>query len=316
MPKVSSPYLVRDENELAVPGVHTYNRTRRATPAQVRRFQLRGIRLALLVLGLAGTGYYAYTVADESVYQAYENWSFDAQIGGRSQVTFADYLRERTPFGKLLGATETTVRPALRPALTMALRPPHGSILGRVSVDRLGISAMVREGVDAGTLSKAVGHVPATALPGQLGNFAIAAHRDTLFRALRNVRVGDRVTFQSALATYTYQVIALQIVRPSDVSVLRTDGGPRLLQAIHSRPAKLLTMITCYPFNYVGSAPQRFIVQAAAIDPVLAPARSAATAAPSLRTRGRRRAVALVLSTRTQMKPQKHGFWHKLFSLG
>jgi sortase A len=108
-----------------------------------------------------------------------------------------------------------------------------------------------------------VGHIPSTSLPGQDGNFAIAAHRDTLFRALKDIQTGDLVTFQSAAGSYTYRVAATKIVTPSDVSVLRSDGGGLIPVKAGSQGAdKLLTMITCYPFYYVGSAPKRFIVEA------------------------------------------------------
>jgi sortase A len=123
--------------------------------------------------------------------------------------------------------------------------------MGRVEIPRLNLSAIVRQGVQQSTLSHAVGHVPSTQGPGAVGNFAIAAHRDTLFRALKDIKAGDTVTFQSTGGTFDYQVISTEIVKPTDVSVLRPDGSQ-----------KLLTMITCYPFYYVGSAPQRFIVTA------------------------------------------------------
>jgi len=94
---------------------------------------------------------------------------------------------------------------------------------------------VVREGVDTQTLSTSVGHVPSTALPGHLGNFALAAHRDTLFRALKDIKQDDVIKFQSPTRTFTYQVDGTRIVKPTDVSVLRPDGQ------------ELLTLITCYP---------------------------------------------------------------------
>jgi sortase A len=134
--------------------------------------------------------------------------------------------------------------------------------VARVSIKRLELSAMVREGVSAKTLSTSVGHIPATALPGAEGNFAIAAHRDTLFRALKNIRLGDEVTVESRSQRYVYEVVATKIVKPSDVSVLRADGGGLYAAADDgTKPERLLTMITCYPFYYVGSAPKRFIVE-------------------------------------------------------
>lgn len=234
---------------------------RRGSPTpdlQVRR--ILAVRTVLLVLGLWAVGFYGYTLADLHVYQAYQNWAFDQQIAGR-RATYTDYLRAKTPLRYLLGAGDTVPSSFVQLNSIPASRhetPVHGAVLGRISISRLNLSAMVREGVDSDTLSRAVGHVPSTALPGEPGNFAIAAHRDTLFRVLKDIRAGDLVTFQSMAKTYTYQVFFTRIVKPSNVSVLRPDGG---LMNVRT-PEKLLTMITCYPFYMVGSAPQRFIVQA------------------------------------------------------
>ena len=263
------------------PGAHTHNARRRRNEELPRPGVLHRLRFLFLMIGICALGYYGYTLADQYVYQTYENWAFDQQIAGNTAVTFTDYLRQATPFGILLGRQQTVAsKPGIeKPSAPVeSPRPAYGSLLGRLEIARLHLSAMVREGVDEKVLSMAVGHVPATALPGQAGNFAIAAHRDTLFRALKDIRKGDVVTFQSSAGTYNYQVLATKIVKPSDVSVLRADGGgvipatdlsgsapqPSLTPASApvDAPPKLLTMITCYPFYYVGSAPKRFIVQA------------------------------------------------------
>jgi len=250
------------------PGRHSHNRGRRDRGPASRSLILRFVLVVLVTLGLAGVGYYAYALGDQYVYQVYENWAFDQQIAGRHEVTFADFIRERTPFGFL------TTKNAL-PEATPAKREPspavpvlaEGALLGRVEISRLGLSAIVREGVGAHTLSTAVGHIPSTSLPGQDGNFAIAAHRDTLFRALKDIRTGDLVTFQSPAGSYTYRVAATSIVKPSDVSVLRADGGGLIREKLDQEgPDKLLTMITCYPFYYVGAAPKRFIVEARMVE--------------------------------------------------
>jgi sortase A len=128
---------------------------------------------------------------------------------------------------------------------------PRG-VVGRLEVPRLGLSAVAREGVDARTLRSAVGHVPETALPGESGNAAFAGHRDTFFRNLKDVRAGDRVLVTTADGTTEYVVQNTRIVRPSDVSVLAP-----------TREA-VLTLVTCYPFDFIGSAPQRFVVRAVA----------------------------------------------------
>lgn len=270
MGDVNGPLLVRHTRPTCFcrPGVHSHNARRRPRDVSTRIRILRGVRLFFLLLGISLLGYYAYTLSDQYVYQAYENWAFDQQIAGRPTVNFADYLREKTPFASFIDANAPA---AAKPAVSspaLVVRPAEGSLLGRLEINRLHLSAVVREGVDAKTLSIAVGHVPSTALPGQPGNFAIAAHRDTLFRALKDIKSNDLVTFESTIGTYTYKVAATKIVTPSDVSVLRADGGGLMSgrdSAPSEKPAKLLTMITCYPFYYVGSAPKRFIVEAALV---------------------------------------------------
>lgn len=246
--------------ELTKPGIHSYN-LRRRTRGNVEdaspRHASSWMRRVCLFVGLACVGYYAFTLADDFVYQRYQNWAFDRQIAGR-HAAVTTWLMETTPLGRWTGYQESEapstaehraeIRSAPEPSIP---KPAYGSILGRVAVPRLGVRSVVREGADDDTLRRAVGHVPSTQLPGDIGNFAIAAHRDTLFRALKDVRIGDRVTFESPRGTFDYSVISTRIVRPSDVSVLNPQGDQ-----------KLLTMITCYPFFYVGAAPKRFIVTA------------------------------------------------------
>ncbi len=246
----SNPYYLK-------PGIHSFNIARRSIapkPTPLRRF-----RALLLVIGLACLGYYGYTLGNQQIYQVYENWAFDQQIAGHA-VTFADYVRAKTPFGFLAGTKPAAAAPvSVPPPHSEAMpTPSEGAVIGKVEIGRLNLTAVVRQGVTAETLSLAVGHVPSTAMPGQPGNFAIAAHRDTLFRALKDIHTGDIVTFQSANGVFTYQVVATKIVKPTDVSVLQPNGGG----LIQDPPKNLLTMITCYPFYYVGSAPKRFIVEA------------------------------------------------------
>jgi sortase A len=275
MADVNGPVIVRHASTqpYVKPGSHSHNITRRrpSPPSRTLSF-VRRLRGLLLILGICGLGYYGYALADQYIYQSYENWAFDQQIAGHSGVTFADYLRQETPFGFLVGAppkqsTVATKSPTAQPAPEQPVtRPAEGSLLGRVEISRLNLAAIVREGVSNKTLSTAVGHVPSTALPGQVGNFAIAAHRDTLFRALKDIKKDDLVTFKSQEGTYTYEVVATKIVKPSDVTVLRSDGGDIIPSVdFPAQPAdkgRLLTMITCYPFYYVGAAPKRFIVEA------------------------------------------------------
>jgi sortase A len=137
------------------------------------------------------------------------------------------------------------------PALPDAM-PAVGrdSLIGRIEVPRLGVSLIVVEGTGESELRRAAGHIAGTALPGQGGNAGIAGHRDTLFRPLRNIRRGDRIDVTTLAGEYRYRVVSTKVVDPDDVAVLR------------SGKQEILTLVTCYPFYFVGPAPGRFIVRA------------------------------------------------------
>src|SRR6185503_9326892 len=126
----------------------------------------------------------------------------------------------------------------------------EGSPLGRIEISRVGLTAMVQEGIDEGTLRRAVGHIPGTPLPGQRGNVALAGHRDTFFRGLRQIRQDDEITLTTLSGSYRYRVESTKVVEPEETEVLSDAEND------------ILTLVTCYPFNFVGSAPQRFIVRA------------------------------------------------------
>ena len=148
-----------------------------------------------------------------------------------------------------------TARKTLRITTAPASAPPPAplatrALVGRIEVPRLRLSALAREGVDVRTLRGSVGHVPGTALPGAPGNAAFAAHRDTFFSPLAGIRKGDAVVVTTPGGVHRYTVVGTRVVQPSDVSVLRSGDRAQL------------TLVTCYPFDFVGSAPQRFIVQA------------------------------------------------------
>ncbi len=123
-------------------------------------------------------------------------------------------------------------------------------LVGRITIPRLGLSVLIAEGADGATLSRAVGHLPGTALPGQSGNVVLSGHRDTYFRPLRKIEREDVITVSTLAGEYRYRVVSTKVVSPTDVSVL--TAGVR----------QTLTLITCYPFYFIGPAPDRFIVQA------------------------------------------------------
>ncbi|MGH7724515.1 MAG: class D sortase [Candidatus Eiseniibacteriota bacterium] len=122
-------------------------------------------------------------------------------------------------------------------------------LVGRLEIPRLGISAMVTEGITKRALGRGIGHVPDTAFPGERGNVGLAAHRDTYFRGLKDVATGDRIRLVTPGGAFLYKVEWARIVHPDRIDLLEDTVGPAL------------TLVTCYPFHWIGSAPQRFVVR-------------------------------------------------------
>ena len=133
---------------------------------------------------------------------------------------------------------------------TSARQASDGEPGGRLEIPRLRFSAIVLEGSDSRTLRLGVGRIPGTAEPGQEGNLVLGGHRDTFFRPLRGIRAGDFITLATAAGPYRYVVEWTAVVDPRDTGSLQAT------------PERSLTLVTCYPFYYVGPAPQRFIVRA------------------------------------------------------
>jgi sortase A len=126
----------------------------------------------------------------------------------------------------------------------------RGGPIGRIEIPRLLLSAVVVEGIDKTSLRRAVGHIPGTALPGQPGNVGLSGHRDTFFRPLKDLRIKDEIQFSTLGGDFKYVVESLAVVDPSNVGVLAPSSE------------NMLTLVTCYPFFYIGAAPKRFVVRA------------------------------------------------------
>jgi sortase A len=188
-------------------------------PAGSRRTAAAIFRLAsyfFLALGILALCYAGYVVLDAHAYQAYE------------QSKFEDESPRHTPSAPLV----------------------EGGVIGEIQVRRLHLKAIVVQGSSHTILRRAVGHIPETALPGEPGNVALAGHRDTFFRPLRNIRLGDAITFKTPDGAFEYVVESTAVVAASEVGVLASSDG------------RTLTLITCFPFDYIGSAPNRFVVHA------------------------------------------------------
>lgn len=212
----------------------------------------RWIQKTLLVVGLAGVGLWFSSNAIPALWQSWDNWVFDREVHGQP-ANFTAYLSEKQQqiTGTVAGwlGFVPTPEPSLS-STTQSVPLEHNALIGRLSIPRLHLNTTVREGTGENTLVLAVGHMRGTALPGGKGNVAVAGHRDTLFRGLAGIRKGDRIEFETLHGSYEYEVASTEIVPPDDVSVLKP------------RQYSELTLITCYPFDYIGPAPDRFIVKA------------------------------------------------------
>jgi sortase A len=177
------------------------------------------------------------------MYQVYETWRFQRALKG-SQTSARSVEQLASP---PLPARAEADRAR---AESFGIDGHTGSPLGRIEISSIGLAAMIAEGTDRRTLRRAVGHIPGTPLPGQPGNVVITGHRDTFFRGLRNVHKDDEITLTTLHGSCRYLVDSTQVVGPEDIKVLSAT------------PDNILTLVTCYPFYFVGPAPQRFIVRA------------------------------------------------------
>jgi sortase A len=194
---------------------------------------LRRAGIALSVLGVSLLGGALATIVNTQVYQA------------RQGRAFSDMERRAaTPYGSEPPPASAANGPS---PLASAADP---LVLGRIEIPRIGVSAIVREGDDDTTLGLAVGHIPGTARPGERGNMALAGHRDSFFRALRHIQLHDTIRIRTPGGRYEYQVDSTQVVAAAETRPLDPTGDA------------VLTLVTCYPFGWVGHAPNRFIVRA------------------------------------------------------
>ena len=178
-------------------------------------------------------------------------------LAGAALLAWSALVLIETRVSQRLAHETLVTMPPVAPHTARRTPPPAGSPLAELSIPRIHLSAVVLHGSDARTLRAGVGHIENTAFPGEPGNVAIAGHRDSFFRPLQHVRVGDDVVLETPAGRWHYRVSSLRVVRPSDVTVLNPT------------PNATLTLVTCYPFWIFGHAPDRFIVRATRIgDPV------------------------------------------------
>lgn len=186
------------------------------------------IERVLWFIAAVALAIYGLSIAETHLYQLYFDWQFTETL--------------RPPL----------LIPAERPAVAAVrkTKPVQGEPLGRLEIPSINLSAMVAEGVETTTLRRGVGHVPGTALPGSRGNVGLSAHRDTFFRHLGELQKTDVISVTTAEGVFDYVVESTGVVDADESVVLRDIGRPTL------------TLVTCFPFYYVGPAPKRFVVHA------------------------------------------------------
>ena len=201
-----------------------------------KRQILHGIQNIFLALGFAIVGICALAYIRAAVFQNSEQWRFRKTISLSAKG-------EPGPVGS-------------NASIPRRLHVTEGAPLGRLEIPRLGVSVILVEGVKPRDLRLAIGHIPGTAFPDELGNVGLAGHRDTFFRKLKGIRRGDLIIVTTIRGSTQYSVEWAQVVKPGSVEVLEASPEP------------LLTLVTCYPFYFVGPAPERFVVRASKIRPL------------------------------------------------
>lgn len=216
---------------------------------------LRCCESVLMAGGIVLLAVYIFFRMHAWLFQAYDSWSFDQVLKEQKGEEHAS-----SPVERSWTRREFETRPEVAdyrdwaPSRTLSheksLKRNLRGVIGRLLIPSLKLNVMVLEGTDPWTLNRAVGHIESTSLPGQPGNVAISAHRDGYFRNLGRMGKGDEISIVTPDRIYKYAVQSTEIVNPEDIGVLASSNQP------------VLTLVTCFPFYFVGEAPQRFIVKA------------------------------------------------------
>jgi sortase A len=201
---------------------------------------LRAIEWLFASIGLVCLAWYAAVMLRAIEYQRAESARLDRSMDIASQERRGDSKGEPPPI------ENPTIERSEPPSSDKA----DHQLIGRLEIPRLKLSVMVVDGDDPATLNIAAGHLPDTPLPWEFGNSAVAGHRDSFFRALSDIKLRDNLIMMTPHGQFHYAVSSLRVVEPNDLTVLRQNGRSSL------------TLVTCYPFSYVGRAPKRFIVRA------------------------------------------------------
>jgi sortase A len=202
-------------------------------------FWLRRVELALLLLGTALLLFYGIARLERTMASRKAIRTFKALQPKPAEPEEPLNRASDLPADRLPSSTSGSTIPA-----------SFDNPMAVLKIPKLDLAVPVLDGVDAVTLNHAVGHIPGTARPGEGGNVGLAGHRDGFFHELNRLKAGDKVEVESNTGTDIYIVDDIKVVFPRDVYVL------------DPRPQPSVTLVTCYPFRFIGNAPQRYIVSA------------------------------------------------------
>jgi sortase A len=211
---------------------------------------LRCSQYLFFIIGILILSYCGYLILDAKLYQVYQSWRFQHSLEESRQAI--GNVKDTSP----LALPPSLVKPQFRQIESHEMAIPEGTTLGRIEIRAIGLTAIIIEGIEESTLQRAVGHFPGNPIPGQQGNVALAGHRDTFFRPLRNIQYNDEIILTTLNGDFCYRVNSTRVVEPEEIEVLDNTGRD------------ILTLVTCYPFDFVGHAPKRFIVRAELIHEV------------------------------------------------
>lgn len=253
-----------------------YEKPRALDHPRFRGIAWRRMERVLLWGGVALLAIWAMASARAAIYYRYDDWAFSRSLEGKP-AGFGAFIAD---VASIEFSQEPAKKPGVEPPAAESSSvllaeeespdranwsedrihawerakkkniPADGRPFARLEIPRVGLRAMVLPGVSRLTLNRGAGHIPGTPLPWENGNFAVAGHRDGFFRSLEGIKRDDEILLTTVRGSFKYRVRDISIVKPGDTSPLRPT------------PQQAITLVTCYPFYYVGNAPERFIVRA------------------------------------------------------
>jgi sortase A len=213
---------------------------------------LKIVSLVSFILGIAFTLWALFQIID-SRNQVSEQRMVAQQQGNGSYLEPGNESNSK-PRNEFNEINELNDLNDLNQKILYPVRPEQGENIGALSIPKINQSLPILHGTDEDELEKGVGHYAKSVLPGELDNSVLSGHRDTVFRRLGELEKGDLLIVETRAGVFTYQIYSIRIVDQNDTSVIVPSDRA------------ILTLSTCYPFNFIGDAPERYILVSNLVD--------------------------------------------------